>query len=37
GGAGNRTRVLRRSTRASPCAVRSASTRIHRSCGRAGV
>ena len=37
GGAGNRTRVLRRFTRASPCAVRCASTRIHRSCGRAGV
>ena len=37
GGAGNRTRVLRRFTRASPCAVRCASTRIHRSRGRAGV
>ena len=37
GGAGNRTRVLRRFTRASPCAVRAVSTRIHRSCGRAGV
>jgi hypothetical protein len=37
GGAGNRTRVLRRFTRASPCAVRCASTRIHRSCRRAGV
>ena len=37
GGAGNRTRVLRCFTRASPCAVRSASTRTHRSCERAGV
>jgi hypothetical protein len=37
GGAGNRTRVLRRFTRASPCAVRCASTRIHRSREQAGV
>jgi hypothetical protein len=37
GGAGNRTRVLRRFTRASPCAVRYASTRIHRSREQAGV
>src|SRR5690606_14858563 len=37
GGAGNRTRALRRFARASPCAVRFASTRIHRSRGQAGV
>jgi Phage integrase family len=32
GAAGNRTRVLRRFSRASPCAVRLASARISRSC-----
>ena len=37
GGAGNRTRVLRSAIRTSPCAVRGVSTRIHRSCERAGV
>jgi len=37
GGGGNRTRVLRRITRASPSAVRSASTRPHRSRRQVGV
>ena len=37
GGGGNRTRVLRRTTRASPSAVRCASARPHRSHGRVGV
>src|SRR4051794_25868943 len=37
GGGGNRTRVLRRITRASPSAVRFASARPHRSRGRVGV
>jgi len=37
GGAGNRTRVLCRLTRASPCAVHCASTRPHRSREQAGV
>src|SRR5690606_25528423 len=37
GGAGNRTRVLRRFARASPSAARCASTRPHRSRERVGV
>src|SRR5690606_37709435 len=37
GGAGNRTRVLCRLTRASPCAVHCAATRPHRSREQAGV
>ena len=37
GGGGNRTRVLRRITRASPSAVRSASARPRRSCGQVDV
>src|SRR2546423_3872466 len=37
GGAGNRTRVLRRLARASPSAAHCASTRPHRSRERVGV
>lgn len=37
GAAGNRTRVLRHSLKASPCAVRYASTRISRSHEPAGM
>lgn len=37
GGAGNRTRVLRRLTKTSPCAVRCVSARLHRSRELAGV